>query len=58
MTQFVVVVRSFMYMLIGEDEKSFEIIKDVLKENGISIAANKTVKDDLRTEFFLFKKSI
>ena len=48
--------KSFMYMLIGEDEKSFEIIKDVLKENGISIEANKTVKDDLRTEFFLFKK--
>ena len=48
--------KSFMYMLIGEDEKSYKIIQDVLKEKGISIAANKTVKDDLRTEFCLFYK--
>ena len=43
-------------MLIGEDEKSYGIIQDVLKEKGISIAANKTIKDDLRTEFCLFYK--
>merc|ERR1719510_2045029 len=47
--------KSFMYMLIGDDQKSYGIIQDVLKEKGISIA-NKTVKEDHRTEFCLFYK--